>query len=491
MSHPRIDQDEASLLRREAHQAMLDNGFQPDFSESAMAQARASADTPPAADGVRDLRQLLWSSIDNDDTKDLDQLEYAERVADGATRILIAVADVDATVPKDSPIDEHASANTTSVYTGVATFAMLPERLSTDLTSLREGVDRAAVVISFVVAPDGTTSAHEVYRALVHNRGQLAYNSAGAWLEAKGPAPAKVAASTELQEQLRMQNDAAQAMRKHRHEAGALDLETIEATPVMAGGKVVELALTLKSKARELIEDFMIGANGAMAGFLEARGVSSIRRVVKTPERWNRIVALAVALGDTLPEVADARALNDFLDRRRATDPDHFPDLSLSVVKLMGPGEYALEKPGEHGVGHFGLAVQDYTHSTAPNRRFADLVTQRLVKATMSGVAAPYSDTDLAEIAGRCTLKENDARKVERLMRKKAAAAMLDDQIGKSFDAIVTGASDKGTYVRLIAPPVEGRVVKNFRGLDVGDRTTVKLIGVNERKGFIDFERRL
>ncbi len=488
MTHPQIDQDEASQLRRDAHQAMLDNGFQPDFSADALAQAKSAPGAPPLAAGARDLRALLWSSIDNDDTRDLDQVEYAEPV-DGGTRIHIGVADVDTTVPKGSPIDEHASANTTSVYTGVVTYAMLPERLSTDLTSLREGVDRAAIVISFVVAPDGTTSAHEVYRALVHNRGQLAYDSTGSWLEGKGPPPAQVAGSSELQEQLRLQNSAAQAMRRHRHEAGALDLETIEATPVMRGGKVVELALTKKSKARELIEDFMIGANGAMAGFLEARGVSSIRRVVRTPERWNRIAALALALGDKLPDVADARALNDFLDRRRAVDPDHFPDLSLSVVKLMGPGEYALEKPGEPGEGHFGLAVQDYTHSTAPNRRFADLVTQRLVKAALANVTAPYADTEIADIARRCTLKESDARKVERLMRKKAAAAMLDDQIGNSFDAIVTGASDKGTYVRLITPPVEGRVVRNYRGLDVGDRTRVKLVGVDQRKGFIDFER--
>ncbi|MEP6689977.1 MAG: RNB domain-containing ribonuclease [Gemmatimonadaceae bacterium] len=480
----------APNLKNAAHQAMLDNGFAPDFPQDAVREAQTMTDgAPPVGADIRDLRALLWTSIDNADTKDLDQLEIAERLPGGETRILIAVADVDWRVPKNSACDRHAAENTTSVYTGVITFAMLPERLSTDLTSLREDVDREAVVISFVVAADGTTKDHEVYRALVHNRGKLAYDSAGAWLEGSAAAPPKIAASADVAAQVRMQDAAAQLMRQHRHEAGALELETIEASPVMRDGKVVSLALTRKSRARDLIEDFMIAANGAMARFLERRGSASIRRIVRTPERWNRIVALAKTLGDTLSETPSSAALSEFLARRRTTDPDHFPDLSLSVVKLLGPGEYALDTPGAASDGHFGLAVMDYTHSTAPNRRFADLVTQRLVKASLAGAAAPYTNDELAAIALRCTQKENDARKVERTMRKKAAAALLEGREGEMFDAIVTGASEKGTYVRVLAPPVEGRVMRGATGLDVGDKTRVRLTSVDERKGFIDFER--
>lgn len=478
-------------LRAAAHQAMLDNGFAPDLPPDAARQTAllgAAPESAPAAD-ARDLRQLLWSSIDNDDTRDLDQVEVAEALPGGDTRLLIGVADVDALVSRDSPIDRHAAVNTTSVYTGVVTYNMLPERLSTDLTSLKEGVDRATIVIELIVSADGVIRHADAYRALIHNRAKLAYGSVGAWLEGNGAAPTRVAATAGLEAQLRLQDTVAQALRANRTRRGALDLDTIEASPVVRDGQVVDIELTRKSRARELIEDFMIAANVAMATSLEAKGSPSIRRVVRTPARWPRIVELAATVGETLPATPDSGALAAFLIRRRAADPDHFPDLSLSVVKLLGAGDYVLERPGEASPGHFALAVEDYTHSTAPNRRFADLVTQRLLKAALAGAPPPYTDVELTAIADHCTDRENAARKVERLMRKKAAAVLLVGRIGETFDAIVTGASPKGTYVRILSPPVEGRVVRGWQGLDVGDRARVTLVRTDPADGFIDFER--
>lgn len=479
-------------LRAAAHQAMLDNGFSPDLPPDAAEQAAAidalpDDGAPPP--GVRDLRVMLWSSIDNDDTRDLDQVEVAEALPGGETRVLIAIADVDALVTKGSAIDRHAAQNTTSVYTGVVTFNMLPEQLSTDRTSLREGVDRLTIVIELLVSASGDIVHADAYRALVRNRGKLAYGSVGAWLEGKEAAPPKLAMTEGLEAQVKLQDAVAQALRANRKRRGALDLDTIEASPVVRGGEVVDLALTRKSRARELIEDFMIAANVAMATTLEAKRSPSIRRVVRRPARWSRIVELAEAVGDALPAEPDSVALAEFLTRRRAADPEHFPDLSLSVVKLLGPGEYVLDRPGDASPGHFGLAVEDYTHSTAPNRRFADLVTQRLLKASLAGVQPPYSDADLTEIAARCTDRENAARKVERVMRKKAAAVLLVGRTGETFDAIVTGASPKGTYVRVMSPPVEGRVVHGWHGLDVGDRVRVTLVKTDPADGYIDFER--
>ena len=479
-------------LQAAAKETMLKQGFLPDFSPAVQAQLTALQAHPPQVaptKEIRDLRNLLWSSIDNDTSRDLDQLEVAERMPNGDARVLIAIADVDAFVPKDSPIDQHASQQTTTVYTGVRNFSMLPEPLSTGLTSLLESGDRLAVVTEFVVGGDGSVKSGDVYRAIVHNKAQLTYNAVGAWLEGTGPAPAKVAASAELQTQLKLQDEVAQALRNERHQHGALNIETIEMRPVILNDQIVDLVRQEKNRATELIEDFMIAANGVVARRFEEKKVSSIRRVVKTPKRWERIVELAGQTGDQLPAEPDSKALNDFLTKRKAADPDHFPDLSLSVIKLMGPGEYVLERPGEPEVGHFGLAVRDYTHSTAPNRRFPDLVTQRITKGLIANQPAPYSDGELGSIATNCTLKENAAQKVEREMTKRIAAVTMTSRIGETFDAMVTGVTPHGTFVRVLKPHAEGLLARGQQGADVGDRLRVKLISTDVQRGYIDFAR--
>ena len=472
-----------------ARASMLEHGFQPDFPEGTETELAAISAQPalPATDGIVDLRHLLWSSIDNDTSKDLDQIEWAERQAGGTIRVLIGVADVDARVVEGTVIDGHARSQTTSVYTGVKVFPMLPTELSEGITSLNENEDRAAMVIEYLVGGEGCVSGGKGYRALVRNKAQLAYNAVGAWLEGKGPAPAKVAANAELAAQLKLQDEAAHDMLDCRFQHGALDLETVETRPVMLSGEAVDIVRQQKNRATSLIEEFMVAANGVIARTFEAAGVASIRRIVRTPKRWERIVALADGLGTTLPKEPDSKALNDFLLAQKQKDPDHFPDLSLAVVKLMGPGEYVLVRPNEVSPGHFGLAVQDYTHSTAPNRRFPDVVTQRLLKATLAKGAQPYSIGDLDAIAQRCTLMEDGARKVEREMQKRIAAVVLHPRIGQSFRAVVTGVNHYGTFVRTLDPHAEGMLVRGAKGLDVGDRVTVKLISTDPERGFIDF----
>jgi exoribonuclease-2 len=472
-----------------AHAAMIEHGFQPDFpagTETELAAIQAQPQVP-AVPGAQDLRRLLWSSIDNDTSKDLDQIEWAEQLPDGRIRVLIGVADVDARVAEGTVIDAHARSETTSVYTGVKVFPMLPTELSEGITSLNEGEDRLAVVIEFVVDEAGAVADGKACRALVRNRAQLAYNAVGAWLEGRGSAPAKVAASAELAAQLKLQDAAAQRMLGSRFQHGALDLETIETRPVMLAEEAVEIARLEKNRATSLIEEFMVAANGVIAKTFDESGVASIRRIVRTPKRWDRIVAVAAGLGATLPADPDSKALNDFLLAQKQKDPDHFPDLSLTVVKLMGPGEYVLVKPNEVSPGHFGLAVQDYTHSTAPNRRFPDVVTQRLLKAWLAHGPQPYSESLLNAIALRCTLMEDAARKVEREMQKRIAAVVLHPRIGQSFRAIVTGVNQYGTFVRTLDPHVEGMLVHGAKGLDVGDRVTVKLVSTDPERGFIDF----
>lgn len=472
-----------------AHAAMIEHGFQPDFPEGTGAELAAIQARPDAhlAPGVEDLRSLLWSSIDNDTSKDLDQIEWAEALPDGRIRILIGVADVDARVHQGTVIDGHARSETTSVYTGVKVFPMLPAELSEGITSLNEEEDRAAVVIEYTVDTAGVVSGGKAYRAIVRNRAQLAYNSVGAWLEGQGPAPAKVAASAKLAAQLKLQDEAAQRMLGCRFQHGALDLETIETRPVMLAEEAVEIARLEKSRATALIEEFMVAANGVIARLFDESGMASIRRVVRTPKRWNRIVELAAGLGTSLPADPDSKALNDFLLQQKRKDPDHFPDLSLAVVKLMGPGEYVLVKPVEVSPGHFGLAVQDYTHSTAPNRRYPDVVTQRLLKAWMSHSPPPYPEAALDAIALRCTQMEDAARKVEREMQKRIAAVVLAKHIGQSYRAIVTGVNQYGAFVRTLDPHVEGMLVQGGKGLDVGDRVTVKLVSTDPERGFVDF----
>ncbi|HEY8132957.1 MAG TPA: RNB domain-containing ribonuclease [Thermoanaerobaculia bacterium] len=481
-------QDHAALLASIAHQAMIDRGLEPDFSKAAEKQL-ASINAPADENSARDLRKLLWCSIDNDDSRDLDQLTVAQDLGGNKVRVLVAVADVDALVKRRTPIDDHASTNTTSVYTAAKIFPMLPEKLSTNLTSLNEGQDRVAFVVDITVEPDGSVKEGDVYRARVHNRAQLAYNGVGMWLQGHSEPPPKVSSIRGLAENLKLQDRTADRMRALRHKHGALDLETIEARAVIRDGQIVDLRQEARNNARNLIEDFMIAANGVTARFLASKKIPSLRRVVRSPERWDRIEKIASDLGDRLPPDPDSRALEDFLLRRKKADPDRFPDLSLAIVKAMGAGEYVVERPGDKPIGHFGLAVRDYTHSTAPNRRFPDLITHRQIKAALSAGKPPYAEDELNELARHCTDAEDAANKVERQVRKSAAAILLASRIGERFDAIVTGASEKGTWVRIFNPPVEGKLVHGAQGCDIGDRLRVKLISVDIPAGHIDFAR--
>ena len=465
---------------------MVERGFEPDYPAAAVAQVTHLNDAEAARADRRDLRHLLWCSIDNDDSRDLDQLSVAEpRGADVA--ILVAIADVDAMVSCDSPVDRHAQTNTTSVYTPAEIFAMLPERLSTDLTSLAEGEDRPAVVIEMTVARDGSVRDSDVYLAQVRNQAKLAYPSVGAWLEGEAPPPPALAGVPGLAENVRQQDDAARALKASRHRRGALSLDTIEGRPVFDGDAVRDVAAVRRTRAAELIEDFMIAVNSCTAQFLESRGFASLRRIVRMPDRWPRIVTLAADTGTSLPDAPDARALEGWLLQQREDRPETFGDLSLSVVKLLGRGEYVVEPPNEPTPDHFGLAVDDYTHATAPNRRFADLVTQRLVKAALAQRRSPYGEEALAAIAARCMEREDAANRVERQVRKAAAAMVMQNRIGQVFDAVVTGASPKGTWVRLERPIVEGKLDEPGSRMQVGDRVRVKLSRVDPGQGFIDF----
>lgn len=476
------------ILSRIARRAMIERGFLPDFPS----QVRNELDTltsDPAPAGLRDLRELPWSSIDNEDSRDLDQLTCAREDGRGNITILVAIADVDALVRKGKAIDDHACHNTTSVYTPVRVFPMIPESLSTDLTSLNDGEVRAAVVVEMAVNAEGVQDGSDVYRALVRSRARLAYNPVAAWLEGAGPPPNAVKDVYGLAENLRLQDDVAMKLRKRRQACGALNLETVETSPVFEDGKVKSYLVERKNRAKELIADFMIAANESVARYLESRRFPSIRRVVHAPRRWERIVGVASERGWKLPGEPDSKALEEFLTAQRARDPGRFHDLSQTVIKLIGPGEYMADFPGREAPGHFGLAVKDYAHSTAPNRRYPDLVTQRLVKAAIEARPVPYSDDELAALARHCTLKEDDANKVERLVRKSAFALLLESRIGDRFDAMVTGAAPKGTWVRIDGQPVEGRLVEGFGDLDVGDRLRVKLVRTDVEKGFIDFQR--
>lgn len=471
---------------------MVDEGFAVEMNGAVRSELQSivAHSSPPLNPSIRDLRHLLWSSIDDAKTRDLDQVEYAEPLSDGDTRVLIGIADVDAFVAKGSAIDQHAGVNSTSVYTGIKTFPMLPEELSTGLTSLLPDQDRLVVVTEITVDQDGAVKERNVYQALVRNQAKLSYTEVGDWLDGKAKIPAAVKDKLGLEEQVRLQHETANRLGEFRRQNGALELGTIQTTPrVDERGKVIELVVIEPNAARELISNFMVAANVAMAQFLETQGGPSLRRVVRTPEHWDRIVEIAAELGEELPAKPDSRALADFLERRRKADPVHFPDLSLAVVKALGPGEYAVQLPGEEGEGHFGLAVTDYTHSTAPNRRYADLVVQRLVKAALKDVPATYTSDEIKLIAEHCTDREDAARKVERKIRKVAAALLLRDQIGREFEAIVTGVTPKGVFARTCEPPVDGRVVRGEEELGVGDKIRVRLDDVDPKRGFIDFVR--
>jgi len=473
-----------------ARETMIQQGFNPDIPQSVNAEVQQADERKTIANSsARDLRQLLWSSIDNLSSRDLDQVEYVEQLPEDHIRVLVGIADVDAFVPKGSATDAHAFENTTSVYTGVTTFPMLPEDLSTDKSSLVEGQDRLAIVIEFVVGPDGASKTQDVYRALVHNYSKMSYEVIGKWLDENTAVPDEISRVSKLEAQVRLQFEASKRLIEVRRANGALHLETIQATPVVdEHGHVTDLSVDEHNSARDLIESFMVAANGTMAEFLEGRGIASLRRVVKTPDNWPRIVEIAEELHDSLPHDPDVLALSNFLDRQRKADPDHFADLSLAVVKLLGPGDYVVQVPGHESPGHFGLAVHRYTHSTAPNRRYADLITQRLLKSsTVSSDGAKYTADELTKIADHCNDRESAARKVERKMRKVAAATLMRDRVGDEFDAIVTGVSPKGTFARTLRPPVDGMVVKREQGLKVGQHTRVKLLSADPTRGFIDF----
>ncbi|MGD0991082.1 MAG: RNB domain-containing ribonuclease [Gemmatimonadales bacterium] len=483
------DGQHRSILQRIAHRVMLEAGLAPDFPPEALRELDGiHGPAMRTESATRDLRSLLWCSIDNDDSRDLDQLTVAEAMPDGGTRVLVAIADVDAVVQQRSALDVHARQNTTSVYTAAETFPMLPEKLSTDLTSLNHDADRLAVVIEMVLAGDGSLQRSDVYGATVRSRAKLAYNGVAAWLEG-GPMPQGIGAVGGLAENLRLQDRAAQQLKALRHQHGALDLETIEARPIFDGEVLTDLEADVKNRAKDIIEDFMIAANGVSARYLASKKLPSLRRVVRVPKRWDRIVELAAERGATLPKEPDAKALNQFLVAAKAADPLRFPDLSLSVIKLLGAGEYVVELPGAGVAGHFGLAVKDYSHSTAPNRRYPDLITQRLLKAAVAGRPLPYPNDELETLARHCTEAEDAAKKVERHVAKSAAAILLETRIGEQFDAIVTGASAKGTWVRLLRPPVEGRLDSGFEGVDVGRRLRVQLVRTDVERGFIDFKR--
>ena len=477
-----------ALLQKIARRAMLDRGLLPDFSAEALAELGHIKMPPMNHEPVRDLRELLWASLDNDDSRDLDQLTLLEALPGDAVKILVAVADVDLLVKDGSAIDEHARHNTTSVYTAARTFPMLPEQLSTDLTSLNFNEDRRAIVVEIVISEDGALLRSDIYRAHVRNHAKLAYNSVAAWLEG-GTIPEALAAAPGLAELLRLQDRAAQNMKNLRHAQGALSFETIEAKPVFTGEEISGLVAEKKNRAKDIIEDFMIAANGVTARYLSSRKLPSLRRVVRAPKRWERIVELAQERDFALPPRPDPKKLEEFLTREKAADPLRFPDLSLAIIKLLGAGEYVAELPGVSAPGHFGLAVRDYTHSTAPNRRYTDLITQRLLKAAIEGTPSPYGKEELAALAEQCTRAEDAANKVERQVRKSAAAMLLEHRIGEEFDAIVTGAAEKGTWARLLTVPVEGRLVQGFAGVDVGSRIRVQLASVDVQRGYIDLTR--
>ena len=484
------DQQHRTLLQVIARKAMIERGFLPDFSAQALAelgQMQGAATSDGASE--RDLRSLLWASIDNDDSRDLDQLTVAEAMPGGKVKVLVSVADVDSLVKKGSALDEHARHNTTSVYTAAEIFPMLPENLSTNLTSLNLDEERLSIVVEMVLGEDGSLQSSDVYAARVCNHAKLAYNGVAAWLDGDGAEPAAIAAVKGVAENLRLQDQIAKKMKELRHLQGALSLETIEARPVFEGEVIRDLKVEEKNRARDVIEDFMIAANGVTARYLSSMKFPSIRRMVRTPKRWDRIVEIAAESKFTLPPEPDPKALEEFLTKEKTADPLRFPDLSLAVIKLLGTGEYVAELPGDDVPGHFGLAVKDYNHSTAPNRRYPDLITQRLLKSALAGKPTPYSKDELDVLAAHCTEAEDAANKVERQVGKSAAALLLESRIGDKFDALVTGASVKGTWVRLIDLPVEGKLMEGTSGLDVGNRVRVQLMSTNVEQGFIDFKR--
>jgi VacB/RNase II family 3'-5' exoribonuclease len=468
---------------------MQDNGFLTDFSPEVTAQLANITEKQVSISGpVRDLRNLLWCSIDNDDSEDLDQLSVAEATTKGV-KILVSIADVDSVAGKNSVFENHAKQNTTSVYTAGRIFPMLPEKLSTDITSLKFNADRLSIVAEFTVTENGSIEDSAIYPAAVKNKAKLAYNGTGGWLEGRNTMPNAISIVPGLDQNLKLQEEAAKKLKSLRFVNGALGLETIQARPVFQEDQISDLEEDRPNNAKDIIQEFMICANSISAKFLSSNNLPSFRRIVRVPKRWDRIVELASQWKFKLPAQPDSKSLDDFLQSVKSTDAVRFPDLSLSVIKLLGSGEYVVDMPGEDSPGHFGLAIKDYTHSTAPNRRYPDLITQRLLKSVLYKTSNPYTVDELTALAAHCTDTEDLAKKVERQVEKSAAALLLRNSIGKQFDGIVTGASEKGTWVRIFRPPVEGKVVSGFAGMDVGDKVRVQLVHTDVTRGFIDFKK--
>ena len=468
--------------------AMFSRGLLPDFSQAVKRQVNAlEGPALESGDAIRDLTHLLWCSIDNDDSRDLDQLTCIEPLHQAQVRVYVAIADVDALVKKDSPIDQHARTNTTSVYTSAVVFPMLPERLCTDLTSLNPGVDRMALVNEMTFSEDGVLIHATIYQARVHNKAKLAYDAVSAWIEGEGELPEAARSVKGMSTQLRLQDELAQKLRVLRRAEGSLEFETFQPKALFDGDRITDIQQQVQNRARQLIEEFMIATNTCTARFLSTHGQISLRRVVRSPDRWMRIAQVALEYGVTLPHEPDGKALQAFLAEQHQLDPLRFPDLSLVIIKLMGSGEYVVERSNSSQTGHFGLAVRDYMHSTAPNRRFPDLITLRLIKAVLTGTKPPYASHELEELAAHCTAQEDAAQKVERQVRKSEAALLLHPRIGQRFDGVITGASDKGTWVRIFQPPAEGRLIDAPERLQVGQTVKVRLVSTSVERGFIDF----
>ncbi len=468
--------------------AMQERDLRTEFSAATLRQVDGinAPGTSNDAD-VHDLRALLWCSIDNDDSLDLDQLSVCQTLQNGAVQIQVAVADVDCLVPKDSAVDADAQINTTSVYTGPRIFPMLPEKLSTNLTSLNPGEDRLAMVCDMVFRADGSVASARLFRARVNNKAKLAYDAVSAWILGDGPLPAAAQAVPGMDAQLRTQDSVAQQLRARRLAQGALEFQTFQPKAVFDGDQVVDIVQQPQNRARQLIEELMIATNGVVAGYLMREGRPAIRRVVRSPERWARIVQVAAELHETLPSEPDGPALENFLRKQRARDPVRFPDLSLAIVKLMGSGEYVVETPSSEKMGHFGLAVRDYAHSTAPNRRYPDLITQRLVIAALKGLASPYTVDELSRIAAHCSQQESAANKVERQIRKSEAALLLRARVGETFNGVVTGNAKGNTWVRIFTPPAEGKLAAPNANVAVGQLVQVRLDATSVERGHIDF----
>ncbi|UUX93834.1 RNB domain-containing ribonuclease [Methanoplanus endosymbiosus] len=477
-------------LKAIARDAMKSYGFAPRFPDQVIRESENISGRifPDNVTEAADLRHLLWSSIDNFDSKDLDQIEFCEEKDGGIINVKVAIADVDCYVPKDSATDRYAAYNTTAVYTGVETFFMIPFKLCGNISSLLPGKDCQAVVAEYDILPDGDIEHVGVYRAVVSNKAKLIYEEVGNWIEKKGSIPDDVGSIPGLKDQILLQHKASLRLRKFRMQNGALDLETAEARPVMRGNDVSDIISMKQNEAHRIIEEFMVAANRTFAGFLMDAGVPMTHRVVKIPEKWDLICEVVAGYGVTLPDSPDSKALTEFLAGQRVSDPKTFPDLSLTIVKLLGHGEYVPYNPGDAPVGHFALAVPDYTHSTAPNRRYNDLIIQRIVKSVLDGKKVPYTPGELERLSVRMTDRDKASQKVERFMLKSAAAVLLSKSIGKVFDAIVTGASGRGTYVRIYDPPVEGRVMEGYEGLYVGRKVKVSLLMTDAYRGYIDFE---